>query len=354
MALGTEASAEACNPEEIAELTRSVSEVSARKISEIREITGRTRILALNATIEAARAGEAGRGFAVVAGEVKSVAGEIAEIAAALEDELAAASQRLALLGAGLTEQVRGQRLADLSHTAVETIDRNLFERTCDVRWWATDSAVVEAAAKPHDETLCAFASKRLGVILAAYTVYLDLWIADTSGRVIANGMPERYPNVVGLDVAKEPWFRTALGTGSGEEYAVDDIATVPALGEAPAATYAAAIREGGEMDGKVLGVLGIHFDWGPQAAAIVEGLPLAPDERARTRALLVAADHRVIAASDGEGLLTETFALETGGRPRGYYERQDGAIVGFAKTPGYETYEGLGWYGVTVMERAG
>jgi hypothetical protein len=27
-------------------------------------------------------------------------------------------------------------------------------------------------------------------------------------------------------------------------------------------------------------------------------------------------------------------------------------AVVGFARTPGYETYEGLGWYGAIVQRR--
>jgi hypothetical protein len=27
-----------------------------------------------------------------------------------------------------------------------------------------------------------------------------------------------------------------------------------------------------------------------------------------------------------------------------------DGTLIGFHKTPGYETYEGLGWYGCVVQ----
>ena len=29
--------------------------------------------------------------------------------------------------------------------TNIDLIDRNLYERSCDVRWWATDSSVVDA-----------------------------------------------------------------------------------------------------------------------------------------------------------------------------------------------------------------
>lgn len=334
-------------PEEIAALTQNVSGITAEKIQRIREITGRTRILALNARIEAARAGAAGLGFAVVAGEVKSVATEIADIASSLEAELDTAVRRLAALGSGLTEQVRGQRLADLAHQAIDLIDRNLFERTCDVRWWATDSAFVDVASDPDNAGKRAHACRRLGVILAAYTVYLDLWIADSHGRILASARPDRYRGVGRLNVASEQWFRNAMATRDGDGYAVADIATVPALEGRPAATYATAIRAGGETHGQPIGVLGIHFDWAPQARAIVAGLPLAPEERGRTRAMLVDRDRRVIASSDDRGILSDRVTLPTDGRTAGFFERQDGTTVGFALTPGYETYAGLGWYGV-------
>jgi hypothetical protein len=101
-----------------------------------------------------------------------------------------------------------------------------------------------------------------------------------------------------------------------------------------------------------VLGALGIFFDWGPQAQAIVDGLRLSDEERARTRALLLDAEGRVIAASDRRGLLTERLALRTEGRESGYYADGE-TVVGFAHTPGYETYKGLGWYGAIVQGTA-
>ena len=50
---------------------------------------------------------------------------------------------------ARMTDRSRGERMVDLSLNAIELIDRNLYERTCDVRWWATDSAIVDCAATP-------------------------------------------------------------------------------------------------------------------------------------------------------------------------------------------------------------
>jgi hypothetical protein len=338
----------ATDPEQIVTLTADVRTTAETKIAEIQAITGRTKMLALNALIESARVGELGRGFAVVADEVKGVSAEIEQIAQTLNSELSGKAEMLERIGRSIVDQLKGQRLVDLSLNAVELIDRNLFERTCDVRWWATDSAIVDCLASPSEEA-SAYASKRLGVILSAYTVYLDLWVCDAKGTIVANGRPDRY-HVRGQSAANAAWFRNAKATADGEEYSVADIAAAQELDGQPVATYAAAIRENGESRGKVLGVLGIHFDWGPQAQTIVEGVRFDGSEAARSRALLLDADFRVIAASDGAGVLQERFELRTEGRSSGHYSMPDGTLIGFHKTPGYETYEGLGWYGCVVQ----
>ncbi len=326
--------------------------IAATKVKAIHGITSQTRTLALNATIEAARAGDAGRGFAVVAGEVKSVATEVARLSAEMEGELRDAFRALKDVGRRMSTEMRGQRLVDLALNAIEIIDRNLYERTCDVRWWATDAAVVDAAANPTPEA-CAHASKRLGVILAAYTVYLDLWLCDLEGRVIANGRPDRYPGVRGRSVAGETWFRDALATRTGDEFAVADVARCAALDNAGVATYAAAVREGGEARGRPIGVLGIHFDWELQADAVVRGVRLADEERGRTRVLLVDAAGRLLAASDGKGNIGERLDLPLGSGECGHTTDEAGRTTAFHRTPGYETYRGLGWCGVIVQEAA-
>ena len=49
--------------------------------------------------------------------------------------------------------------------------------------------------------------------------------------------------------------------------------------------------------------------------------------------------------------MLEEVVDLpEADGNPLGYAARPDGTMVGWALTPGYETYAGLGWYGVIVQ----
>ena len=338
-------------PERILDLSERLSSVAGAKIGEIARVNRAAKMLAINALIVAARAGEAGKGFAIVAEEFKKISTEIDAVAAALESQVRADLDELSAIGGAILGHMRGQRLADLALNAIEIVDRNLYERTCDVRWWATDSSIVACLAQGDDAAVRRHASDRLGVILDAYTVYLDLWICDAQGRVVANGRPGRYPNVVGRSVADARWFRDGLRTATGDDFVACDIERNAALGDAPVATYATAIRAGGESGGRPLGVLGVHFDWRPQAQAVVDGVRLTPEERERSRVMLLDERGRVLAASDGQGVLTETFPLDTSAGPMGSYA--DGEVtVGYARTPGYETYQGLGWYGCLVQSR--
>ena len=325
--------------------THLVRDTAAGKITEIQKITGAMRMLALNALIESARAGEHGRGFSVVAAEVREIATRVESIAERLKVELATQIDDLSQATASMADAAVGGRLVDLALNAIEIIDRNLYERTCDVRWWATDSAIVDCAADSDDGN-CAFASKRLGVILNAYTVYLDLWLCDLNGRIIANGRPDRY-NVRGLDASQEPWFARAAALASGDDYMAADISVCRPLNNAQVATYAASVREGGESNGRPLGVLAVHFDWAPQARTIVKGARIDADEWDKTTVMIVDAKRNIIASSNDHHSLNDSLALETGGRKSGYYVGADQATVAFHATPGYETYKGLGWYGV-------
>ena len=334
-------------PERVLALSQQVSILATQKVDQIRRVTTGTKILALNASIEAARAGNAG--FNIVAREVGAISDKIDKIASDLNVELSRKTGDLEKLGHGLVANIRGTRLADLALNMIDIIDRNLYERSCDVRWWATDSAVVDCVAK-NEQGVRDYASKRLGVILDSYTVYLDIWIAGRDGKVLASGRPRTYPSVANTNVAGEPWFRRALETRDGTEFVASDIALNSSL-NAQVATYSTAIREGGEANGRILGVIGIFFDWQKQSQDVVDGVRLSAEDRKCTRCLILDSAWRVIAASGGSGLF-EKCPLETGGQTMGTYEDKNGNIVGFALTPGYETYQGLGWYGALFQNR--
>jgi len=330
--------------DDILRLAYEVSRITEDKVDRIDRVMKQTGMLAINARLEAARAGESGRAFSVVAQELGQLAASISAIGAELRGAIASNIASLRTAGTQMLVDFKGTRHTDLARSAVEIIDRNLYERSCDVRWWATDSSVVDVLEAPTQSSV-AHATERLATILRSYTVYLDLWVADRSGRVIATGRPDRYPHAIGEDVSYTEWFRAAMSTQTGDDFRVCDIATNPTLGNAQVATYSTAVRAGGHTRGAPIGALGIFFDWAPQAATILDGIGLSPAEREHSRLMLLDAGHRIIASSDGKGICTEHYPLQPANRESGYYQK-DGKLVAFAVTPGYETYRGLGWLG--------
>jgi uncharacterized protein YukE len=328
--------------DDLLKLALDLSKTTAEKIGSIDKIMVKTQILSMNARLEAARAGAAGKSFAIVAQEMGQVTDEVSALSSDLHSAISDNAARIEAAGRQMVVEFKGNRFADMARNTVEIIDRNLYERSCDVRWWATDSAVVDAVQTSSPEAHV-HASGRLATILRSYTVYLDLWVADKNGIIVATGRPDRYRGLVGRDVSRTEWFRKGMATATGDDFIVCDIDRNAALDNAQVATYATAIRSDGKERGAPIGVLGIFFDWEPQATAIVRGVPLADDEAKTTRVMLLNASHRIIASSTDhlDGDIYPLMATEK----CGFYQRGD-KLISYSLTPGYETYQGLGWYG--------
>ncbi len=238
-------------------------------VEKIRVVNDSTRTLALNARIEAARAGQHGAAFGVVASEMQDLSSRTTEVADLLATTTnAKINELLALIG----NNVRGTRLSDLALTNIDLIDRCLYERTCDVRWWATDSSLT-GAMQENSDTAYQHASERMGVILGAYTVYFDLVLCDLHGRVVANGRPERFSSV-GKNVSGSTWFTSAMATHSGDQFGFQSAHTSELVDGQPSLIYSCTVRENGQANGKVLGVLGVIFNWSSLAGPILRNLP--------------------------------------------------------------------------------
>jgi hypothetical protein len=236
-----------------------------------------------------------------------------------------------------------------MAQTLVQLIVRNLYERTADVRWWATDEAFHKCLENP-DPGNSAHAAQRLGIINRFYSVYMNLVLADTRGNVVAVSNPGKYRMGAGTDISALSWYRKALATKAGDEYIAEDIYDDELHNNMPVAVYATTVRRDGELNGQPVGVLGVFFDWKEQSRVIVKEEPsLTPEEWKYSRVLLLDRAQRIIAASDGNDLYSH-FSLNTAGNTKGHFRDNGGDLVAYARTLGYQEFDGLGWHGVIVQ----
>ena len=310
-----------------------------------RQVVMQTKLLALNAVIEAARAGDAGKSFAVVAHEVQRLAGQAAQAAETFQSSV---EHRISASRA-LVSELEGARLIDLAESLVQLIVRNLYERTADVRLWATDPVFWYALENPTAESISA-ATARLGIIHRYYSVYSDLILVDSSGKAVATANPAYRDKVKALDYHTAVWFQNTISLRSGDDYVADEVRQSRSQSGRQVLIYATGVRAVGATTGRTLGALGVYFDWELQGKSIVSNeIALTEAEKARTEVLLLDGKRRVIASTDQKELF-KTFALDDRGLDRGSYRDRENTLVAFAKTHGYQEYDGQGWVGVVLQ----
>jgi hypothetical protein len=296
----------------------------------INQVASQANLLALNSAIEAARAGEHGRGFAVVADEIKRFSQQC--LTANKESyELIHNIQKKA-------NEVIAVRTADVAFDTIDKIDRNLFERNCDVQAWATFNAIKECLRNQDIERqrkATAFMKK----IIDIYEVYFDLFVTDKTGRIVAAGVNQ---NLVGLDMSGRRWFRETIE--KNDVYVTDMYYSKAMNGHTVA--YSCPVRED---DGSVLGVFTTRFNWN-YIYDIIDSVKIDKN----SELYVINKDGIVIASRDRKGILEmDLSSLDAvrkllTGQPYGYTIERDKfgkeKIFAFCRTKGYNAYKGKSW----------
>ncbi|MCR6666860.1 MAG: chemotaxis protein CheW [Methyloversatilis sp.] len=187
---------------------------------------------------------------------------------------------------------------------AIDILDRNLYERANDCRWWALTSVFREVLAAPIDDAGRQRVTEVLRYIHSLYTVYANLLVFDTQGVVVA----ESGSTVGGASwsgrAPGEDWVRRTLALDDSQAWAVSAFAPSALYGNAPTYIYGAALRapSAGDEKAPVIGGVAVVFDSAPQLLAMLRDcLPRGADGAVRNGcfAAFIDAEAQVIACTD-------------------------------------------------------
>jgi chemotaxis signal transduction protein len=196
--------------------------------------------------------------------------GDMARLQSVLEQisETGAHSNALFSRSIGeLFETVLASGLRDAefsSHLMVDLLDRNLYERANDCRWWALSPELRRLLASTLPDRGVRM-ERVLEYIHGLYTVYSSLIVYDCHGTILAKSGD---CTVTTIDVGTLEAV-TALGTE--QDYYVTPFAPSPLYHGKPTYVYHAAIRAP-EDDQAVIGGIGIVFDATAEFDAMLRG----------------------------------------------------------------------------------
>ena len=290
------------------------------------EVRGRQRV-------EAAPAGGAGFGGVLL----RQITATGARIKAVMEEAIGDLQRSAA---AAVLDEV-----GSCAGLAIDLLDRNLYERANDCRWWALDGVLrrsLAGSASPSE------ASAVLAHINGLYTVYATVLLLDARGRVVAASNPAGQAWVGQVPTAG--WVRAAMQLRDGEAHVRSPFEASPLYDGDLACIYAAAVRapEGGDA---AIGAVAVVFDARPQFEAMLrDTLPRGADGTAVPQAvgLFVTRGGLIVSSTDPADCPvggTWAHGRELAGMARGESRQRviehDGAFyaVGLSMSRGYREY---------------
>jgi len=156
-----------------------------------------------------------------------------------------------------------------LSSLAIDIMDRNLYERANDCRWWALTSYFREAfddLGSIHHKN--GKISSILKYINDLYTVYTNILVFDKNGKVIALSNPK--DDYLLGKVLTQDWIEKTLTLSNTSKYCVSKFEDSNLYNNESTYVYSSAIRSL-KNDKQINGGIAIVFDSKPQFYSMLE-----------------------------------------------------------------------------------
>lgn len=217
------------------------------------------------------------------------------------------------------------------AQAAIDILVRNLFERTADVGFIATDASIVAYLGDPASQDAAAL-QRRLSLYRSFYSVYTDIALINTQGKLIwrlTDGVVNStsWPSV-------PMWFDACLGAdGYVEVYEAHAW-----WGADPALIYGHRVLDD---DGRVLGVVALHFALTEELSAL--RAEVLGDQPEATLAF-VNSRGQVLQSSNGSRLPGGSIPRTNGDPPWSVRVGKDDYPMAQTISPGYQGYSGPGW----------
>jgi len=252
-----------------------------------------------------------------------------------------------------LYETVISSSLQDVQFIArlmIDIMDRNLYERANDCRWWAlaSDLRRILAAGNPGTNDI----AKMTGIleyINSLYTVYTRLFVYDLSGTIIASSNLHGDGLEANGRKLDSSYTQKVFQLNTTQAYNVTPFDVSWLYNDRHTYIYNAAIRDPFNQD-KIVGGIGIVFDSEPQFKdMLLDSLP----KKTGTFGLFTERSGRIVSStchSHPVGTIldidNEYFSLKNGeGMSKIIVHRGTYYIVGCMTSFGYREYKNSGDY---------
>ncbi|HEX5805100.1 MAG TPA: chemotaxis protein CheW [Macromonas sp.] len=199
------------------------------------------------------------------------------------------------------------QQIGFEARLLVDLLDRNLYERADDCRWWALTPELrhVLAMEEPAEQQLKGI-NGILAYIHSLYTVYTRLYVYDRQGRILANSHTGNDQRAIGQHIDAST-LQAVLKLDDEQKYHVSPFEVSELSDGKPTYIYHAAIRHP-DNERDIVGGIGIAFDSERELAAMLHG---GLGSKTDSNAYFVDRGGRIIASTDARRPVGSVLELD-------------------------------------------